>query len=365
MATKKAGKDQSKGKGPIKVGIVGMGRAGLNMHCSELEATPARKREYKVVAVCDTDFKRCKAPMEKYGCKAYKCIEDMLKDEEVELVSVASRTPEHTPHAIQALKAGKFVFLEKPVALSYAEVKKLQRAAAKYPGKLYLRHNRRFEPAFNHILEIFKQGILGEIYEIKLHRHNYQRRNDWQTIIKCGGGQLNNWGPHIIDHGLRLLQSPLKEIWSDLKKVAAVGDAEDHLKIIMRGKNGRIVDLEISGGVTLPQPTYVIFGTKGSLVCDESKGTIKMRYLNPKQKLAKIRAKVASPDVNGAFGNTETLKWVEKEIAIKKTPKMHDIWDYMYDSIRKCKPFPITLEEAMQVVKVCDEVKKSTKFAIK
>ncbi len=365
MAKKTTAKKTAGSKKPIKVGIVGMGRAGLNMHCTELEATPARKHKYKVVAVCDTDFKRCKVPAEKYGCKSYKRIEDMLKDEDVELISIATRSPDHTPHAIQALKAGKIVFLEKPIALSYAEAKKLQRAAAKYPGKLYLRHNRRFEPAFNHIKEIFAKGILGDVYEIKLHRHNYQRRNDWQTIIKCGGGQLNNWGPHIIDHGLRLLESPVKEIWSDLKKVAAVGDAEDHLKIILKGKNGRIVDLEISGGVTLPQPTYVIFGTKGSLVCDEAKGTIKMRYLNPKQKLMNIRARVASPDVNGAFGNAEVLKWVEKEIKIKKTPKMHDIWDYMYDSIRNGKTFPVTIEEALQVVKVCDEVKKNTKFASK
>ena len=45
-------------------------------------------------------------------------------------------------------------------------------------------------------------------------------------LIDCGGGQLNNWGPHIIDHALQFLDYKVAEVWSDLKRVAAVGDAE-------------------------------------------------------------------------------------------------------------------------------------------
>jgi hypothetical protein len=48
-----------------------------------------------------------------------------------------------------------------------------------------------------------------------------------------------NWGPHIVDHALRMLDSPVKHIWSNLRRVAAVGDAEDHLKIVLTGASGR------------------------------------------------------------------------------------------------------------------------------
>ena len=105
--------------------------------------------------------------------------------------------------------------------------------------------------------EIIRSGILGDVYEIRLARHGYQRRDDWQTIKEFGGGQLLNWGPHIVDHALRFLESPVATQFSDLKFIAAVGDAEDHLKIVLKGENGRFVDMEISGGVALGAPTIV------------------------------------------------------------------------------------------------------------
>jgi predicted dehydrogenase len=154
----------------------------------------------------------------------------------VELISIATRSPDHTAQALKALATGKYVFLEKPIALTYADARKLKKASEKYPGKLFLRHNRRYEAPFNHIREIIASGVLGDIYEVKLHRHGYQRRNDWQTIMACGGGQLNNWGPHIIDHALRFLDSPVANIWSDLKKINNELDALEWHRISIKLK---------------------------------------------------------------------------------------------------------------------------------
>jgi predicted dehydrogenase len=86
------------------------------------------------VAACDPDPKRRELMAGEYGCATYSKIEDLIADPAVELVDVATRSPEHTAHAIMALKAGKKVFLEKPIALSLPEAKKLGKVAAKYPG---------------------------------------------------------------------------------------------------------------------------------------------------------------------------------------------------------------------------------------
>jgi predicted dehydrogenase len=347
----------------IKVGIWGLGRAGSGMHIPEIANFPEM---FQVVSGCDTDGERIKSAKEKLpSCCFYSKPEEFLKDPEVELVSIATRSPDHTAHAIKALAAGKYVFLEKPIALTYADAKKLKKASEKYPGKLYLRHNRRYEAPFNHIREIIASGILGNVYEVKLHRHGYQRRNDWQTIIGCGGGQLNNWGPHIIDHALRFLESPVANVWSDLKKIAAAGDAEDHLKIVLTGKNGRIVDLEISGGAAIPQPEYIIFGSKGALVCQGN--TITMKYIDPKQKLQKIKAYAGNPPLSGGFGNAEVLKWVEKTIPVapKAACDVHHVWKGLYDAIRKGKPYPITIDEGVEVVRVAELANSGTAFAAK
>ena len=74
---------------------------------------------------------------------------------------------------MRALHAGRYVFLEKPIAMSFKEAGKLARAADKAPRRLYFRHNRRFEPTFNQVQEIIASGILGEVYEIKLNGLEY------------------------------------------------------------------------------------------------------------------------------------------------------------------------------------------------
>ncbi len=343
----------------IKTGIVGIGRAGWKMHCKELEG---REGKFTVAAACDTIKERREKMNEKYGCAVYEDIHGIASDPEVELLSIATPSPYHVEHARIALEAGKLVFLEKPVAVNRPQVEELELLTAKYDGNIFFRHNRRFEPTFQHIKEIFEEGILGDVYEIKLRRNKYQRRADWQTIIDCGGGQLNNWGPHIIDHALRFINSPVVSVWSDLKRIAALGDAEDHLKIVLKGENGICVDLEISGGAAISEPEYLILGTRGALKAN--RGNIELKYLNPEQKLQDMVADPGTPPMEGSFGNKEELDWIEKtiEVAPKAGCKMDDIWDHLYDTIRNSVPFPIRSEEALEVAKLTCEIKENTPF---
>ncbi|MFA5864779.1 MAG: Gfo/Idh/MocA family oxidoreductase [Phycisphaerae bacterium] len=351
------------GKGPITIGIVGLGRAGMGMHFPEIEK---RKSRFKLVAACDPEEDFRNTLIEKCpDAKVYTNFEELLADPQVELVDIANRSTQHFEFTAKALKAGKDVFLEKPICVNFTEAKKLLDLSKKAKGKLYIRHNRRFEPAFHHIRQIIASGILGNVYEIKLCRHNYQRRDDWQTLMDCGGGQLLNWGPHIIDHGLRFIDGKLADLWSDLKLIAAVGDAEDHLKIILKGHSGRIVDIEISGGVAINGPVYTVYGTKGSLI-SENESTLRMRYIDPRQKLTIKKANPGTPK-SGFSGTPETIKWIEKEIPVSPKPKvmMENIWDSLYESIRNGKKFPITLEDAVQTMHVVSMVKKGTPFEMK
>lgn len=339
----------------IKVGLVGIGRAGWNMHKAELDGF---QDKFKVVAACDTDFARTQPMVDALGCRAYADFGQLLQDPEVELVSIAAPSAHHVAQARRALKAGKYVFLEKPIAITGAGARQLQKAAAQYPGQLYFRHNRRFEPAFQHIREIMATGVLGRIAEIQLRRYNYQLREDWQTLLDCGGGQLNNWGPHLIDHALRLLESPVKEIWSDLQLLAARGDAEDHFKAILKGENGRLVDVEVSSGAALPLPEYTIIGTRGALICAGDE--IQLNHLAPEQAIPDIKSVRPSPALNAGYGNAGALHWQRSTVKVAPAAKceMHHIWQHLYAAIREGQPFPITTEEAVEVVLVSEKIRR-------
>ena len=342
----------------IKVGIWGLGRAGYGMHVPELLSFGS---EFDIVAGCDVDAARLKTFQAKVpGAVGYVDGDAFLADPNVELVAVAVRSAQHVDYAIRALKAGKYVVAEKPFALTLAGAKKLAREADKHPGCLFVRHNRRFESAFNHIREIIASGILGEVYEIKLCRHNYQFRDDWQTLVGCGGGQLNNWGPHLVDHALCLLESPVESLWSDLKNVAALGDAEDHLKLVFRGRNGRVVDVEISGGIALPSPVYAVYGTRGSLISEDEQD-IKLRYLDPSFKtLSRGTASSDTPPMTGGFGGSVAPKWIRKTIMVEPAngANTNDIYHSVFMSIRHKAAYPISIEEAVEVVRWTEQAKR-------
>ena len=352
--------------GKIKVGIWGLGRAGQKMHALELRKYPEM---YEIHSGMDIDPERNRLFAENTGAKTYDNAEDLLNDPDVDMISIATRSLDHVAHCEKALATGKYVFLEKPIAVTYADGLKLLDLAQKYPGKLYLRHNRRFEAPFNKIREIIASGVLGKVYEIKLCRHSYSRRNDWQTIIECGGGQLNNWGPHIIDHALQFLNYKVKELWSDLKKIAAVGNAEDHLKIVLKGEDETIVDLEISGGAALPQNEYTVFGARGALTCNGNK--VKLKYLDPDQIFQQTSANPGNPPLEGGvaagYADLEQPRWIENEIDVDPdaTTDTHHIWPAMYKAIREGASFPVSIEEGVAVVKVIEDVKKNSKFAPK
>ena len=341
-------KQLSTGSAPIRVGVVGLGRAGYGMQCQDFLARPDK---YVVVAGCDIVASQRKRFAEKFpGARVYAKSADLAADPDVDLVTVATRTPTHVAIAIEALRAGKYVMCEKPIAVSYKEAKKLQAADRKYPGHLFIRQNRRYEACFNDVRDIIRSGILGDIYEIRLCRHQYARRDDWQTVIAEGGGQLLNWGPHIVDHALQFLESPVATVRSDLRRIAAVGDAEDHVHLSLVGRNGRIVDVEISGGVALPEPVYWVAGTKGALVSRDEK-TIRLRYLDPAVKPPRRRVTLGLME---NFGSPDKLVWKEETREVRKDISCNAIWDNLYDHLKFGKPFWVKNEEAFEVMRILD-----------
>ena len=346
----------------IRFGAWGLGRIGF-VHCKHFSN---EAEMYELVAGCDTDQSKVKKLVDEYQCAGYNRPEEFLADPEVELVVIATRSPEHTTHASQALAAGKYVLLEKPIALNSDDAQRLRNADKEYPGKLFFLHNHRFEPAFEHIRKIIGTGILGGIEQIKLCRHHpFRRRPDWQAILRCGGGQLNNWGSHVIDHALQFIGAPVKDVWSNLKRINAVGDAENQVKIIITGENGIIVDLEISDAVALPGAYCTVYGNRGSLICPDQKH-IQLRYIEQGFEFSEIVASPGSPPLTGGFGHEEKIPWCEETVAVEPAV---DMWAYvevatarhLYRALREGVPFPIANADALEVVRIIGVVKEQNR----
>ena len=347
---------------PICIGIVGLGRAGFETHCAELEMYP---HLFKIVAVCDPLKERRDAVAARYPeCHAYRRMEDLLEDAHVELVDIATRTEDHLAHVIMALKSQKWVHIECPFCCDHEQALVIRAAAIKSGNRLLVRNPYRFEAAFLQAKEIVESPLLGDVYAIKIRRGSYERRDDWQVVKRCGGG-ISLWqGTVFLDQALELLKTPPVKVWADFKRVVAVGDAEDYFRILLRNHSGLTVDLEVSGGRIHEEPLFVVTGSKGEYSLMPNASEARLRYLDPDKPLERHRSSVRTPPLNREV-TPETLHWVESVLPLKCDPKtdLTQIWEHVFNTIRENKPCPITLDQAIEIMRILSLVKKDTPFA--
>ncbi|MES2464239.1 MAG: Gfo/Idh/MocA family oxidoreductase, partial [Armatimonadota bacterium] len=264
-------------KKPVRVGVVGLGRSGYGIH---LNAFRKLSENFAVAAVADPDTARAVATAEEFGCPSYSGIDDLIADDNVELVVVASTNRFHAPHAVSALQAGKHVVCEKPFGLTVADVDAMlaardaASAKAGRPVVLSPFQNRRFEEPFQKVRDVLNNGKLGQIIHIRMAYHGFSRRWDWQTLKSFGGGQLNNNGPHPIDQALVFLadqgvtDSADIDVVADLRNTLSSGDAEDHVRLTLRAPKfpkAPTIDIEFFATCAYPQDSWLVMGTSGGL----------------------------------------------------------------------------------------------------
>lgn len=338
---------------PINLGIVGLGRAGKGMHLSELKG---KEDMFKVCAVCDREADRREPIAEEYGAKCYATIEELVADPEVEVVDIATRSCDHYAHAKMALLAGKNVFLEKPFSVTYEQAKELAELSNK-PGlpRLFIRHNRRWEGKFNQIMRLCDDGTIGDVFEVKLTRNSFSGRRDWQTLSEFGGGQLLNWGPHVVDQALRFAGDDYTEMFADLHQVLAAGDCEDCVRITLKGVNGRSVDLEIICAAALPSCLYTAYGSRGAL---EDRGeVVHVRRLVEGFEMDPSPADPGNP--GQTFASGQKLEFEEFDIPADPEPELDQTWGAMFDDLRRGIPYRIKMDEALKVIEVIDKAAKT------
>lgn len=264
---------------PVTVAIVGLGRAGWSLHLLPI----LEIESFKVVAVAEPDLDRQKEAVEATGCEIYANIDELLAGSNAQVVVVATPSMFHHGDAMKVLSAGRHCILEKPIAMNYAAANEIVSLAREKNLKLFVNHTFLHRPEYHHFRQVIDRGVLGPIFNIRVIRGGYARRWDWQALKKNGGGQLNNTCPHLFTLVLPLLDSPVKEVFADSRNVKDVGDAEDHVHVVVRTESGMTGDLTTSTALAGHcGPTYTLNGRYGALVSD---GQTSKSYNSPASKV--------------------------------------------------------------------------------
>lgn len=246
----------------IGVGILGLGRSGYGIHIDAILQMP---EQFKLVTVYDPLSDRATAVADEFGISQSASEEELLNNQEVELVIVASPNRFHADQVERALRSAKHVLCEKPFGLTLTETDRMI-STSRTAGKILQPfQQRRYEKDFIKVKEICESGLLGEIYQIRICWHGFTRRWDWQTMWSNAGGALNNNGPHLLDHAMVLFGEGEPDVWAEARHCLCSGDAEDHLKVLMRGAGHPTIDIELSSVFAFPQERWLVCGSKGGL----------------------------------------------------------------------------------------------------
>ena len=256
-----------------KVGVLGVGRMGL-IHCQEITATPG----LELVAASSRAPELVKAAGERFPITVYSSHKELLNDESLEWVVIATTTEKHKEWALKAIAAGKELIIEKPIALSLKEAEQIYESAAKQGLRVTVHNNRRWDRDFKLVRKVLKESTLGEVYRIESRYTHYSDtwgawgaegvRNPWRLKKQYGGGLLNDWGPHLFDQLLLLTDSRVKTLFAKTYAKIWSKEVEDHFWAEILFENSLSARIEASNNFRLAQSRWCVVGTEGTLAVE-------------------------------------------------------------------------------------------------
>ncbi len=176
----------------LNAAVIGVGQMGRH-HARNYREIPTTN----LVAVADCDEKAGQEVAEKYQAKFYRDYLEMLEKEKIDLVSIAVPTGLHKKIALDCIRLGKHILIEKPIAASVSEAKQIVEKAKHKGIKFTVGHIERFNPAVLKLKEMIDSGKLGEIVSISTFRlgPTPNRIKDANVIIDIGVHDIDimNW----------------------------------------------------------------------------------------------------------------------------------------------------------------------------
>jgi predicted dehydrogenase len=331
---------------------LGMGRS----HCKAITKAPGAR----LVAVCDTDAERLGLAATEYGCKAYGDYSELLADDEVQVVNIATPSGMHAQMGVQAAAAGKHLIVEKPADIKPQRVDELIAAGKKYGVQIAGIFQARLDPLNIRIREAIQQGKLGKLIGVHGHLPWYRKQSYYEgphgkwkgTWGMDGGGSLMNQGVHTVDL-LQWLAGPVEAVMGMYGVFDHEVEAEDQSVAILRFKNGALGTLYTT---TCAYPGYdqrlMLYGSGGSIV--------KLHSELESWKLLGDEGGVEEQEMLKIYGANKDTSGASDPMAVGFNGHTQIIID-MYESLAAGRAPLITLDSARHAVEIINAIYESAR----
>ncbi|HPB16766.1 MAG TPA: Gfo/Idh/MocA family oxidoreductase [Clostridia bacterium] len=243
-----------------KLGIIGYGGMGSWHHKNSVKVPGLR-----VTSAFDIDQQRLKIAAEN-GLKTYDNVDEFLKNGDFSIVLVATPNNFHKYYSVMAMDAKKHVVCEKPVAMNLAELDDMIAASKKNNVLFTVHQNRRWDKDYKTVKKVLSDNLIGKPYTIESRVHGQNGvMHGWRAYQVAGGGMLFDWGVHLIDQMLYMVNEKVTEVYCQLFSIKTP-EVDDYFKLILRFESGLSAQIEVGTYCLEKMPRWYVNADQGSVL---------------------------------------------------------------------------------------------------
>lgn len=333
---------------PIKTAIVGFGISGQCFQAPIINFC----KELDLVAVVSSNAQKVHTQLT--DVKVYSEINEMLADESIELVIISTPNNLHVPQAKLALSAGKHVVIEKPFCVSVQEGKELIALAKQSDQRVSVYQSRRYDGDFKTIQALIEQGKLPGIHTFysSYNRFRPEVKDRWREQAVPGSGILYDLGAHLIDQALCLFGKP-ESVTAVLRNQRSGSQAVDHFHLILNYPTHEVI-LHGNCLSTTEGPRFQIFAKDTSLIkygMDTQEDFLRNKQGPETYGWGKDRPEYFAT-ITSHQGQVSTI---ETQIGGYEA-----FYQQLAKSIRKGDDLPVSLEQALDVIRIIEAAYSSS-----
>ncbi len=248
----------------ISTAVIGYGNAGRNFHAYLIGLAEG----LNLCAIASRSAERRQSIAQDHpDVRIYETIDQVIEDDAVSLVVLATPHDTHAGLAIKAMDAGKHLVTDKIMCMNAAEADAMIEASQRNNVLLSVFHNRRWDWDYLTVRKVLEDGFLGTPYLFQVAIMRYGPPQGWRGFRKQSGGILYDWPAHVVDQALQLVDAPVQTVYCDIYYDTRWNtDMGNYANLLLKFSNGVRFQIEISNLAKVPKPHWYVLGNLGGLV---------------------------------------------------------------------------------------------------
>ena len=248
----------------INTAVIGYGYAGRAFHSYLVGLADG----LNLYAIATRNAERRNAAREAYpNTQIYKTIGEVVADDAIDLVVLATPHDTHAELAIQAMDAGKHLVTDKIMAMNAVEADAMIAASERNNVMLSVFHNRRWDWDYLTVKKVIADGLLGTPYLFQVAIMRYGAPGGWRGVKSQSGGILYDWPAHFVDQALQFGTAPVESVFCDIHyNTKWDTDIGNYGNLIIKFADDVRYQIEISNLSKAEKPRWYVVGELGGLI---------------------------------------------------------------------------------------------------